>query len=85
MYPVLENHYMGPLTTRVQSNMDPSRGFEPHIPEKKLHTKRTVINRAKRSKTMFEVKLYKNINKNPQGHNQKEVPPLCNLQGNVYE
>lgn len=85
MYPVLENHYMGPLTTRVQSNMDPSRGFEPHIPEKKLCTKRTVIDRAKRSKTMFEVKLYKNINKNPQSHNQKEVPPLCNLKGNVYE
>ena len=56
-----------------------------------LSTKtKKVINTRKRSKTLNEVKLVENINKNPESFlekpfEQKEVPPSHKLQDHAYE
>ena len=60
------------------------------IESKTEHKTKKVIDRGKRSKTLSEVKLVKNISKNPQSFLeirsvQKEFPLSHKLQGHAYD
>ena len=51
---------------------------------------KNVIDRKKRNKTLSEIKLVENINKNPQsvleiGHVQNKIIPSHKLQDHAYE
>ena len=71
------------LIERISSVLD-------KIESKTVHKTKKVIDRGKRSKTLSEVKLVKNISKNPQSFLeissvQKEVPLSHKLQDRAYD
>ena len=71
------------LIERISSVLD-------KIESKTVHKTKKVTDRGKRSKTLSEVKLVKNISKNPQSFLeissvQKEVPLSHKLQDHAYD
>ena len=71
------------LIERISSVLD-------KIESKTVHKTKKVTDRGKRSKTLSEVKLVKNISKNPQSFLeissvQKEVPLSHKLQDRAYD